>query len=108
MSMDEHVLRLESAFITLTRLADKMDARVGRPDERIDNFHVKMAALADAQILREKAFLEALTRTIVATITNKLSELTTKISKLAEAQAHTDSRLDALIDIINNGRNGRA
>jgi hypothetical protein len=31
----------------------------------------------------------------------------TKMSELAEAQAHTDGRLDALIDIISNGRNGK-
>ena len=105
MSMDERASRLESAFATLTRLAAKMDARVDRADERIDNFDVKMAALADAQTRRERAFLEAWTKTAVATIPNKLSELITKVSELADAQARMAGRLDALIDIINDGRN---
>lgn len=30
------------------------------------------------------------------------------LTKLAEAQAHTDRRLDALIDIVREGRNGKS
>ena len=30
-----------------------------------------------------------------------------RFAKLAEAQAHTDQRLDALIEIVRDGRNGR-
>ncbi|CAN5456940.1 hypothetical protein BH20ACI3_BH20ACI3_24050 [soil metagenome] len=30
-----------------------------------------------------------------------------RIAKLVEAQVHTDRRLDALIDIVRKGRNGR-
>ena len=30
------------------------------------------------------------------------------LTKLAEAQAHTDQRLDALIDIVREGRNGKS
>jgi outer membrane murein-binding lipoprotein Lpp len=107
MSADEQAPGLENAFDTLTRLAGKMDARVNRADERIDNFDVKMAALADAQTRRERAFLEAWTKTAMATIPNKLSELITKVSELADAQTRMASRLDALIDIISNGRNGK-
>ena len=35
-------------------------------------------------------------------------ELSEKMAELAEAQAHTDRRLDALIDIIEQGRNGKS
>jgi coenzyme F420-reducing hydrogenase beta subunit len=31
-----------------------------------------------------------------------------RFARLAEAQAHTDRRLDALIDIVRNDRNGRS
>jgi hypothetical protein len=31
-----------------------------------------------------------------------------RFAKLAESQAHTDRRLDALIDIIRDGRNGKS
>ena len=30
-----------------------------------------------------------------------------RFARLAESQAHTDRRLDALIDIVRNGRNGK-
>lgn len=36
----------------------------------------------------------------------KFNALAEAMSKMAEAQAHTDGRLDALIDIIQQGRNG--
>ena len=35
-------------------------------------------------------------------------ELAEKMAELAQAQAHTDRRLDALIDIIEQGRNGKS
>jgi flagellar motility protein MotE (MotC chaperone) len=41
-------------------------------------------------------------------LTEKQKELTEKMAELAEAQAHTDRRLDALIDIIEQGRNGKS
>jgi L-lactate utilization protein LutB len=36
----------------------------------------------------------------------KFNTLAEAMSKMAEAQTHTDQRLDALIDIIQEGRNG--
>ena len=33
-------------------------------------------------------------------------ELTEKMAELAQAQAHTDQRLNVIIDIIEQGRNG--
>ena len=35
-------------------------------------------------------------------------DLALKMAELAQAQAHTDRRLDALIDIIVQGRNGKS
>jgi peptidoglycan hydrolase CwlO-like protein len=35
-------------------------------------------------------------------------DLTVKMSELAEAQAQTDQRLNAIIDIIEQGRNGQS
>ena len=35
-------------------------------------------------------------------------ELTGKVSELAESQAHTDQRINILIDILNEGRNGKS
>ena len=35
-------------------------------------------------------------------------DLTVKMTELAEAQAHTDQRLNAIIDIIEQGRDGKS
>jgi len=39
---------------------------------------------------------------------NATTELSRKMAELAEAQAHTDQRVNALIDIIEQGRNGKS
>ncbi len=36
-----------------------------------------------------------------------IGQLTEAVTRLAESQAHTDQRLDALIDIVREGRNGK-
>ncbi len=41
-------------------------------------------------------------------LAEKHVELTAKVSELAEAQAHTDQRMNALIDILMRGRNGKS
>jgi chromosome segregation ATPase len=56
------------------------------------NSEARIAALADAQIKTEEALV-------------KLAEAHTK---LAESQAHTDQRLDALIDVVRELRNGKS
>jgi hypothetical protein len=38
----------------------------------------------------------------------RFAKLTDALTTLAEGQAHTDRRLDALIDIVREGRNGRS
>jgi site-specific recombinase len=95
MTVEERVLRLESAFVTLTRMAEQMDARLDRGDERASDFDAKLEALADAQIRTE----DALARTNEA-----LRALTVKVEALTDAQQHTDGRLSALIDIVQGGR----
>ena len=52
----------------------------------------KVSAVVDAQIKLEE----------------KVSTLTEKMTELAEAQAHTDQRLNVIIDIISEGRNGQS
>ncbi|HKP71895.1 MAG TPA: hypothetical protein VJT82_03090 [Pyrinomonadaceae bacterium] len=55
------------------------------------NSERKIAALADAQIRTEEA---------IVNLSNKMAEL-------AAQQAHTDQRLDALIDIVREGRESK-
>jgi predicted nucleic acid-binding Zn-ribbon protein len=51
----------------------------------------KVSAVVDAQIRTEEA----------------ISSLAVKMNELAESQEHTDQRLNAMIDIIREGRNGQ-
>ncbi len=41
-------------------------------------------------------------------LAEKVSGLADKVSELTEAQAHTDQRVNALIDILMKGRNGES
>jgi chromosome segregation ATPase len=99
MSAEERLARLENAFVNLTRLAESLDDRLNTQPSWINslgeaqaNSEAKIAALADAQIKTEGALV-------------RLAEAHTK---LAESQAHTDQRLDVLIDTVREFRNGRS
>ncbi len=45
---------------------------------------------------------------VVTEIGKAQKELTVKTTELAEAQIHTDQRLNVIIDIIEQGRNGKS
>jgi hypothetical protein len=99
MSTAERLARLENAFVNLTRMTESLDERVNTQLSWINllgeaqaNSEAKIAALADAQIKTEDA----------------LVQLTQAHTKLAESQAHTDQRLDGLIDIVRELRNGKS
>lgn len=104
MSLDERVMRLEHAFATLVRLAESTDERldqhlswINQLGEAQANSEAKFAALADAQIKTEEA---------IANLTAAQGRTEIALAQLAAAQAHGDQRLDALIDIVREGRNG--
>jgi peptidoglycan hydrolase CwlO-like protein len=46
--------------------------------------------------------------TAVTDLAKAQADLTVKMAELAEAQAHTDQRLNVLIDIIEQGRDGKS
>jgi len=64
-------------------------------------------AKGEARLSRlEAAFVNLYTT--VTEIGKAQKELTEKVSELAESQAHTDQRINVLIDILNEGRNGKS
>lgn len=80
-----------------------------RHDERLDEFHAareetgqKIGALVDAQIRIEEAHSKGMEE-----LRASLAKLAEAMKHLAESQAHTDRRLDALADIVRKSRNGR-
>jgi hypothetical protein len=100
--LDRRVKTVEEAVLLLKELVLRADERADGVDERMSGFEaaltnltVKLEALADAQIRTEEIVARAQIRTEESMI------------RLAEAQTHTDQRLDALIDIVRESRNGQ-
>jgi hypothetical protein len=85
MTPEERLDRLER----ITKLMVKAGLRARRQTREQDE---KIGILIDAQIKNEERF-------------GKLAEAQIR---LTDSQTHTDQRLDALIDIIQKGRNGNS
>jgi hypothetical protein len=84
--------KTEERLDRLERIA-KLLVRAGlRARKEMRSQDDKITIMIDAQIKNEERFA-------------KLAEAQTE---LAESQAHTDRRLDALIDIVKEGRNGKS
>ncbi|HUQ33607.1 MAG TPA: hypothetical protein VM095_15910 [Pyrinomonadaceae bacterium] len=110
--LDRRVKTMEEAVQILTQMALRADERMDSTDQRMDgidsvliNLTVKIEALADAQIHTE----ESLNR--LSDSHKQLAEAQAKLAEaqanLAESQTHTNQRLDALIDIVREEREGR-
>jgi len=82
---EERLDRLERIAKLLVRAGLRARREMRQQDDKI-------TIMIDAQIKNEERFA-------------KLAEAQTE---LAESQAHTDRRLDALIDIVKEGRNGKS
>lgn len=110
------VKTVEEAVQLLTQMALRADERMDGIDERIGNFDaslnnltVKVEALVDAQIRIEEtlsAKVEALGAAQIRT-EESLTRLAEAQANLAKTQAHTDQRLDALIEIVREDRESR-
>lgn len=89
--LERRVATVEQAIKLLTELALSANERTGALEEAQATSERKIAALADAQIRTEEA----------------IANLTAKMAEHSAQQAHTDQRLDALIDIVREGREGK-
>lgn len=95
-NMQRRVAGLEESYVTMTKLLESRHEGVAEMRAAQANADAKIAALADAQIRTEAALERGNER-----VQNALT-------RLAESQAHTDQRLDALIDIVRGSRNGES
>ncbi len=120
MSEEERILRLENAMATLAELAAEQQ-RLSEEQQR--QAAEQQGLIADQQ--RRTARLEEsfvalvqLTRSHDESIDElkaaraeserKFAELVDAMKGLAEAQAHADRRVDALVDIMREWRNGQS
>ena len=83
--VEERLDRLERIAKLLVRAGLRARRELRQQDDKI-------TIMIDAQIKNEERFA-------------KLAQAQTE---LAESQAHTDRRLEALIDIVKEGRNGKS
>jgi phage-related tail protein len=102
----ERISTLEQSFQILVQLAQSADERMGQHlawinqlGEAQANTEAKMAALTDAQIKTDEA---------LSSLAESQARLAESQARLAESQAHSDRRLDALIDIVREWRNGKS
>jgi hypothetical protein len=76
----------------------KSEERFARVEERLTAQDQKIGILLDLQMKNEERFARNEVR---------FTQLAESQQRLAESQTHTDRRLDALIDIIREGHNGK-
>jgi peptidoglycan hydrolase CwlO-like protein len=119
MTDEDRLTRLEGMVEKLVRVSLSFDERQDALAAAQANSNAKIAALADAQIQTQEALVkltgnvaEIAARMVelvgkVDELAGRMDELAGTMDELAESQKHTDQRLDALIDIVREQRNGR-
>ena len=96
MSDGERLTNLEEFVRLMMQWTLRAEERMDELREAQANSEAKIAALADAQIKTEEAMA-------------RLADAQARAEhRLAEAQTHTDRRLDALIDIVRGTREGNS
>ena len=123
MTSEDRLTRLESIVEKLVQVALSSDERMDELKAAQANSDAKIAALTDAQIRTEDGLRQfrASTEAMMAALAEshiRLAESHTRLAeaharleeslaRLADSQAHTDARLDALIDIVREQREGK-
>ena len=105
---DEEKIRKQMEFI-LEHQA-QFAANLQKTDERVSKVEDQMGRLAVVTTAGFKELTDKVSAVIDAQIRTEetVSKLAEKMAELAESQEHTDQRLNAIIDIIREERNGRS
>jgi len=88
---DKITIMIDAQIKNEDRFADLADSQNQQGD--------KIAIMIDAQVKNEDRFAE---------LAESQKNTDRILAELAESQKHTDRRLDALIDIVQKGRNGKS
>lgn len=112
---DEEKMRRQIEFIIEQQA--QFAANLQKVDERVSKVEDLMGRLAVATTAGFKELTEKVSTVIdaqirteekVSSLAENVTTLTKQVSDLAEAQMRTDHRLNVIIDIISEGRNGRS
>jgi chromosome segregation ATPase len=93
--MMEFIIKQQETF---SEGLEQMRGLHAQAETRISKLETAVVHLYNAVIDLNKAQKE---------LTEKQKELAERVVELTEAQAHTDQRVNVLIDIIESGRNGK-
>ena len=110
MSDEEFEKRFEKKMEFLLEQQAKFTANMQKVDERVSKVEDLMGRLAFITTAGFKKLIEKVSAVIDAQIRTEenVSSIAVKVAELAEAQAHTDQRLNVIIDIISEGRSGKS
>ena len=88
----------------------KSEERLSKVEERVTKVEDLLGRLAVVTTAGFKELIEKVSAVIDAQIRTEesVSSLAEKMAKLAASQEHTDQRLNVIIDIIREERNGRS
>ncbi len=117
---EESTRRLEKAMARLAELAAQHDERLattertaqtlrelaGAHQQLIANMQRRVTGLEEANVMLVELLRHH--HDGITELRAAQANADAKIAALAESQAHTDRRLDALIDIVRGGFNGRS
>jgi hypothetical protein len=89
----------EQRFDRLERIVKLMIKAGLRARVQSRDQNEKINIIIDAQMRNEERFAQN---------EQRFAQNEERFARLAESQAHADRRIEALIDIVRNGRNGKA
>lgn len=96
----DFILSQQAQFAANMQRLEEADTRAAQRIDRVERV-LKLAIRAGLRERKE-------TREKLNALLESQAQTDKHLEALVESQAHTDKRLDALIDIVREGRNGRA
>jgi len=103
----DFILEQQAQFAANMQKLEEADTRAGQRFDRLERV-LKLALRAGGRERKDtRAKLDALIDSHIK-LADAQAQSEGAMRRLAEAQTHTDERLDALIDIVKEGREGRA
>ena len=96
----DFILNQQAQFVTNMQKLEEADTQANKRIDRLERV-LKLALRAGLRERKER-------RESTKEAREDIKEIRESLKALIASQAHTDQRLDALIDVVNEGRNGKS
>ena len=103
----EFILKQQVQFATDVQLLAENQVQMGQSQVQMGQFQTHLANVM-LELVEAQTRTEARLTTLTETITEMGTQTDKRIAELTDSIAHTDQKLDALIDIVREQRNGKA